>query len=144
MITNVITPLRVGADEELLGLDISQHGERMSSLEDNRRREEAAAIDAIHRRAHRLDHLATFLSGTYTVTADADRMGYRLDGPEIEHLDGFNTISDAILTGSIQIPGIYFSVPDVCCAAAGAAIVPIASAATETRPATDFRALENL
>jgi allophanate hydrolase subunit 2 len=32
-------------------------------------------------------------------------MGYRLDGPEIEHLDGFNTISDAIVTGSIQVPG---------------------------------------
>jgi biotin-dependent carboxylase-like uncharacterized protein len=49
--------------------------------------------------------IATFLSGTYTVTADADRMGYRLDGPEIEHLDGFNTISDSIVTGSIQVPG---------------------------------------
>ncbi|MCC6412323.1 MAG: ammonium transporter [Saprospiraceae bacterium] len=34
MITNLISPLRVGADEELVGLDISQHGERMSSLED--------------------------------------------------------------------------------------------------------------
>jgi biotin-dependent carboxylase-like uncharacterized protein len=49
--------------------------------------------------------IATFLAGTYTVTADADRMGYRLDGPEIEHLDGFNTISDSIVTGSIQVPG---------------------------------------
>jgi 5-oxoprolinase (ATP-hydrolysing) subunit C len=49
--------------------------------------------------------IATFLSGEYTITAEADRMGYRLDGPEIEHRDGFNTISDAILTGSIQIPG---------------------------------------
>ena len=49
--------------------------------------------------------LRTFLTGTYTVTAEADRMGYRLDGPEIEHSDGFNTISDAILTGSIQVPG---------------------------------------
>jgi biotin-dependent carboxylase-like uncharacterized protein len=49
--------------------------------------------------------IETFLSGTYTVTAEADRMGYRLEGPEIEHADGFNTISDAILTGSIQVPG---------------------------------------
>jgi uncharacterized protein YhdP len=49
--------------------------------------------------------IATFLAGTYTVTADADRMGYCLDGPEIEHLDGFNTISDSIVTGSIQVPG---------------------------------------
>lgn len=49
--------------------------------------------------------IAAFLGGEYVVTAEADRMGYRLDGPEIEHRDGFNTISDAILTGSIQVPG---------------------------------------
>ena len=49
--------------------------------------------------------IATFLSGEYALTAEADRMGYRLDGPEIEHRDGFNTISDTILTGSIQVPG---------------------------------------
>ncbi|MFM8678275.1 MAG: biotin-dependent carboxyltransferase family protein [Alphaproteobacteria bacterium] len=49
--------------------------------------------------------IATFLAGEYAVTAEADRMGYRLDGPEIEHRDGFNTISDTVLTGSIQVPG---------------------------------------
>lgn len=49
--------------------------------------------------------IATFLGGVYSVTAEADRMGYRLDGPEIEHRDGFNTISDTVLTGSIQVPG---------------------------------------
>jgi biotin-dependent carboxylase-like uncharacterized protein len=49
--------------------------------------------------------IAAFLGGEYGVTSEADRMGYRLDGPEIEHLDGFNTISDAIVTGSIQVPG---------------------------------------
>jgi biotin-dependent carboxylase-like uncharacterized protein len=49
--------------------------------------------------------ITTFLSSVYRITAEADRMGYRLDGPEIEHLRGFNTISDAIMTGSIQVPG---------------------------------------
>ena len=49
--------------------------------------------------------IEAFLSGEYALTAEADRMGYRLDGPEIEHRDGFNTISDTILTGSIQVPG---------------------------------------
>jgi biotin-dependent carboxylase-like uncharacterized protein len=49
--------------------------------------------------------IAAFLGGEYTVTREADRMGYRLEGPEIEHRDGFNTISDAVLTGSIQVPG---------------------------------------
>jgi len=32
-------------------------------------------------------------------------MGYRLDGPEIEHAAGFDTISDGIVLGSIQVPG---------------------------------------
>ncbi len=51
------------------------------------------------------DGIAAFLSGEYCVTAEADRMGYRLDGPEIAHRDGFDTISDSIMTGSIQVPG---------------------------------------
>jgi len=49
--------------------------------------------------------LATFLGGEYRVGAEADRMGYQLDGPEIEHASGFDTISDGIVFGSIQVPG---------------------------------------
>lgn len=49
--------------------------------------------------------LRTFLEGTYTVTRDADRMGLRLDGPNIEHALGYNITSDGIATGSIQVPG---------------------------------------
>lgn len=49
--------------------------------------------------------IETFLTGTYAVTADADRMGYRLSGPEIEHAGGFNIISDGIAAGSVQVPG---------------------------------------
>jgi biotin-dependent carboxylase-like uncharacterized protein len=49
--------------------------------------------------------IRAFLDGEYRVSAEADRMGYRLEGPEIEHARGFNTISDAIVTGSIQVPG---------------------------------------
>ncbi|TVR07830.1 MAG: biotin-dependent carboxyltransferase [Salinarimonadaceae bacterium] len=47
----------------------------------------------------------TFLSGAYTVSQQADRMGYRLNGPRIEHANGFNIVSDGIVTGSIQVPG---------------------------------------
>jgi allophanate hydrolase subunit 2 len=32
-------------------------------------------------------------------------MGCQLDGPPIEHQDGFNIISDGIVNGSIQVPG---------------------------------------
>jgi len=46
----------------------------------------------------------TFLSNPYTVTVEADRMGYRLEGPLIEHSKQVDTISEAILPGSVQVP----------------------------------------
>jgi biotin-dependent carboxylase-like uncharacterized protein len=49
--------------------------------------------------------LATFASAIYTVTQEADRMGYRLAGPKIAHVDGFNIVSDGIVSGSVQVPG---------------------------------------
>jgi allophanate hydrolase subunit 2 len=51
------------------------------------------------------DGVATFLGGAYRVTAEADRMGYRLAGPRVEHREGFNIVSDGIVSGSVQIPG---------------------------------------
>ncbi len=47
----------------------------------------------------------TFLNSTYTITSEADRMGYRLDGPIIEHKNGGDIISDGIVFGSVQVPG---------------------------------------
>ncbi|MCC5976612.1 MAG: biotin-dependent carboxyltransferase family protein [Salinarimonas sp.] len=49
--------------------------------------------------------LATFFDSSYTLSRQADRMGYRLNGPVIAHSDGFNIISDGIVTGAIQVPG---------------------------------------
>ena len=46
----------------------------------------------------------TFLSNSYKVTIEADRMGYRLDGPVMERGEPVDTISDAILPGSVQVP----------------------------------------
>lgn len=48
--------------------------------------------------------IETFLSHPYMVTTEADRMGYRLEGPAIEREELVDTISDAILPGAIQIP----------------------------------------
>ena len=45
------------------------------------------------------------LNSKYRVTDQADRMGYRLEGPEIEHSKGSDIISDGIAAGSIQVPG---------------------------------------
>ncbi len=47
----------------------------------------------------------TFLTGEYLITPQADRMGYRLKGPPIEHKAGADILTDATPPGSIQVPG---------------------------------------
>lgn len=47
----------------------------------------------------------TFYKEEYKVSASADRMGYRMEGPEIEHKDAADIISDAIPLGAVQVPG---------------------------------------
>lgn len=47
----------------------------------------------------------TFLNSEYIVTNESDRMGFRLEGDEIEHVEGGDIISDGIAMGAIQIPG---------------------------------------
>ena len=51
------------------------------------------------------ESIAVFLSSHFEVTWHADRMGYRLDGPALQHENGFNIVSDGILPGCIQVPG---------------------------------------
>ena len=46
----------------------------------------------------------TFLSCPFRVTSEADRMGYRLDGPPIEHSGSADIVSDALLPGAVQVP----------------------------------------
>jgi biotin-dependent carboxylase-like uncharacterized protein len=48
--------------------------------------------------------IGTFLSNPYEVSLEADRMGYRLEGPTIEHKAKADIISDALLPGAIQVP----------------------------------------
>ncbi len=48
--------------------------------------------------------LTAFFGSEFRLTA-ADRMAYRLDGPEIAHQCGFNIVSDGIAPGAIQIAG---------------------------------------
>jgi len=49
--------------------------------------------------------IETFLSSEYRVSSQADRMGYRLEGPVIEHRMGADIISEPIARGAIQVPG---------------------------------------
>jgi antagonist of KipI len=45
-----------------------------------------------------------FLNSEYTISSQANRMGYQLLGPKLEHIDGADIISDAIPLGGIQVP----------------------------------------
>ena len=50
------------------------------------------------------DGIHTFLSETYMVTSDFDRMGCRMEGPLIASKNGSDIISDGIAFGSVQVP----------------------------------------
>lgn len=49
--------------------------------------------------------LEVLFGSAYTITSQADRMGYRLEGPKIPHRTGADIVSDAIPLGAIQVPG---------------------------------------
>ncbi|MCA0423037.1 MAG: biotin-dependent carboxyltransferase family protein [Proteobacteria bacterium] len=49
--------------------------------------------------------IAAFLAADWTISSTSDRMGFRLEGPKLEHAKGFNIISDGIAFGAIQVPG---------------------------------------
>ena len=51
------------------------------------------------------ESVETFLSAAYRVSPQADRMGFRLDGPSLSHAGDFDIVSDGIVTGAIQVPG---------------------------------------
>ncbi len=48
--------------------------------------------------------IKSFLSSTYTVSNEFDRMGCRLEGEKIQHVRDGNIISDGISFGAIQVP----------------------------------------
>lgn len=51
------------------------------------------------------DAIRTFLESDFTISPQADRMGFQLAGPKLEHSKGFNIVSDGIVDGHIQVPG---------------------------------------
>jgi biotin-dependent carboxylase-like uncharacterized protein len=51
------------------------------------------------------DATKLFLDSDWKISATSDRMGYRLEGPVIQHLHGHNIVSDGTVNGSIQVPG---------------------------------------
>jgi antagonist of KipI len=49
--------------------------------------------------------ITTLLSSAYTISSEADRMGYRLEGAKIQHTGKADIVSDALCQGAIQVPG---------------------------------------
>ena len=49
--------------------------------------------------------IVALLDAEFRISPSADRMGMRLDGPLLELRRGWDIVSDAIVTGSIQVPG---------------------------------------
>ncbi len=47
----------------------------------------------------------TFLNSEFVVSTEANRVGYRLQGPRIEHRAEADIISDGIPLGAVQVPG---------------------------------------
>ncbi|ADL12038.1 biotin-dependent carboxyltransferase family protein [Acetohalobium arabaticum] len=48
--------------------------------------------------------IEAFLSNKYEITNESDRMGYRLNGEEIEHKKSADILSDGIAMGAVQVP----------------------------------------
>ena len=48
--------------------------------------------------------IQTFLSGLYKVSHSSDRMGYRFDGPRLNHVGGADLTSEGITIGAVQVP----------------------------------------
>lgn len=48
--------------------------------------------------------IETFLTGTYTISNEYDRMGCRMEGDVIEHKNGGDIITDGISFGAVQVP----------------------------------------
>lgn len=49
--------------------------------------------------------LIVFEKETYQVSSRSDRMGYRLVGPSLRHLNGADLVSQGMVLGEVQVPG---------------------------------------
>lgn len=99
------------------GHDISPRGplglpasEAAAALSDVLPAADGLAVHAVpgpQQRSFSDDALADFFNTQWLVSAETDRMGARLDGGSIEHLDDTkrDIVSDAIIPGAVQVPG---------------------------------------
>ena len=46
----------------------------------------------------------SLITAPFTVTPDSDRMGARLDGPNLDRIEGSDLLSEAVAPGTLQVP----------------------------------------
>lgn len=61
-------------------------------------------IEGPHRDRFRDDAWATLCTATFHVSPESNRMGYRLDGPALDHVRGADILSEATAMGALQVP----------------------------------------
>ncbi|GAB6100526.1 biotin-dependent carboxyltransferase family protein [Halanaerocella petrolearia] len=66
---------------------------------------EARVIIGPQEKAFSQEVLTKLLDAEYKISLQSDRMGYRLDGPTLEHQESADIISEGISLGAIQVPG---------------------------------------
>ncbi len=99
-------PLRVGDLVASAGMpaEVPKTGTALPAIPHYRDRNEIRVILGPQDDYFTLGGIAAFLNSEYVVSPYADRTGYRLNGPPIEHALGADIISDGIPLGAIQVP----------------------------------------
>jgi len=83
------------AERSLASKDVPRYGHRHSLRVTMGPQDDAFTAEGID----------TFLASEFTVTPMFDRMGYRLEGPVIQHKKGADIVSDGTTRGAVQVPG---------------------------------------
>jgi len=61
-------------------------------------------VPAVHRDRFTNDAWTLLLRDRFVITPQSNRMGYRLDGPALTHVDSADILSEAVPLGAIQVP----------------------------------------
>ncbi|MCH8110230.1 MAG: hypothetical protein IIB15_08885, partial [Chloroflexi bacterium] len=98
---DVLSSLDVASDAEFVELKLPEHIQAPTYGH----KHQVRVILGPQKEAFTSSGIDTFLNSEYTVTIQSDRMGYRMEGPVIEHVSGPDIVSDGIPLGAIQVPG---------------------------------------
>lgn len=78
---------------------------RFDHIPDYREEKPIRFILGPHEDAFTPESIHRFVTTSYTVLNESDRMGYRMTGEALEHIQGADIISDFVTVGTIQVPG---------------------------------------